>query len=142
MHDEVVIFGRRVVLTVEGPDHDRRFSATIHEPGSGRVLTRTPVRGRSAADARDRALEVLHNLIGIERLQEAIVAVARELAPGALVELTEDAQAVRADVSGAWALALPLAVPRDEVYDPEFDPEAFAVRVRAHFATHLRRVTR
>lgn len=139
MGEEVVKFGRRFVLTIDGPDRDRRFSATIHEAATGRILTRTPVRGRSAEDARDRALEVMHNLISIERLQEAIVAVTRELAPGARVELTEDAQAVRAELRGEWELARPFAVPRDEVYDPEFDLEATSARVRAHFAAYLRR---
>jgi len=136
--EEVVIFGRCFVLTVEGPDADRRFSAVIRDSASGRVLTRTPVRGRSAADARDRALEVVHNLVGLERLQEVIVEVARELAPGATVEISEDAQAVYADLTGAWELAVPFALPRDDVYDPAFDPEAARALIHAHFAAHLR----
>jgi len=141
MPEEIVVFGRRFVVTVDGPDADRRYGATIREIGTGRLLTRNPVRGRSPDDARDRALEVIHNLLGIERLQEAIVAVARELAPGAEVDLTEDAHAIRADLSGAWELAIPFALPRDEVYDPEFDPDGARERVRAHFAAHLRRST-
>jgi len=139
VREEVVVFGRRFDVRVEGPDADRRFSATIREAGTGRLLTRTPVRGRSADDARERALEVLHTLLGIEGLQEAIVAIARELAPGAAVELTEDAHAICADLSGPWALAVPLALPREEVDDPAFDPEAARARIRAHFQAHLRR---
>jgi len=141
MPEEIVVFGRRIVVTVDGPDADRRYGATIREIGTGRLLTRNPVRGRSPDDARDRALEVIHNLLGIERLHEAIVAVARELAPGAEVDLTEDAHAIRADLSGGWELSIPFALPRDEVYDPEFDPDGARDRVRAHFAAHLRRST-
>jgi hypothetical protein len=139
MPEEIVVFGRRFIVTVDGPDADRRYGATIREIGTARLLTRNPVRGRSPDDVRDRALEVIHNLLGIERLQEAIVAVARELAPGAEVDLTEDAHAIRADLSGAWELAIPFALPRDEVYDPEFDPDGARERVRAHFTAHLRR---
>lgn len=139
MLEEVVVFGRRFALEIDGPDADRRFSARIRELGSGRLLTRNPVRGRSPDDARDRALEVMHNLLGVERLQELIVAAAREFAPGAGVELTEDAHAVRADLIGGWELAVPFAVPRDEVYEPEFDPDTLRERIHAHFAAHLRR---
>lgn len=139
MTEEVELFGRRFRLAIEGPDADRRFSATIEDLATGRVMTRNPVRGRSAEDARDRALEVAHNLLSIERLQEVILAAARELAPGAAVELTEDARAVRADLRGAWSLTVPFIVQRDEVYDPDFDPDLLADRVRDHFAAHLRR---
>lgn len=139
MMEEVELFGRRFRLAIAGPDADRRFSATIEDLATGRVLTRNPVRGRSADDVRDRALEVVHNLVSIERLHEVVLAAAREMAPGAMVELTEDARAVRADLGGAWSLAVPFSVERDEVYDPDFDPELLADRVRDHFAAHLRR---
>lgn len=138
MSDEVTVFGRRFVIAVEGPDADRRYNATIREVATGRLLTRTPVRGRSTADARDRALEVMHNMLGIERLQEIIVDVARELAPGAAVELDEDARTIRADLTGPWALAVSFAIGRDEVYDPDFDPESARTLVREHFLAHLR----
>lgn len=139
MTEEVELFGRRVLLAIEGPDADRRFSATIRDLSTGRLLTRNPVRGRSAGDARDRALEVMHNLLGIERLQEVILAVAREVAPGAGVDLTEDAQSIRANLTGPWVLAVPFALPREEVYEPDFDPDGVRGRVRDHFAAHLRR---
>lgn len=141
MPEELAVFGRRFVVSIDGPDADRRYSATIREIGSGRPLTRNPVRGRSPDDARDRALEVMHNLLSIERLQEAIVAVARELAPGAEVDLTEDAHAIRADLLGPWELAVPFSLQRDEVYDPEFDPDGARERIREHFVAHLRRST-
>jgi hypothetical protein len=137
--DEVEVLGRRLRLRIEGPDADRRYSAYIEDLLRGRALTRNPVRGRSAADARDRALEVAHNLIGIERLQERIVTITRDLAPGADVALTEDARGIAAYLSGAWELAVPLIIDRDEVYDPTFDLAAAEEMIRAHFAAHLRR---
>jgi hypothetical protein len=139
MGDEVDVLGRRLRLRIEGPDPDRRYSAHIVDLQRGRALTRSPVRGRSASDARDRALEVAHNLLAIERLQERIVALTRELAPGAEVELAEDARGISAHLSGAWALAVPLVIDRDEVYDPAFDLTAAETLIRGHFAVHLRR---
>lgn len=139
MPDEVTVFGRRFAIAVVGPDAGRRYNATIREVATGRLLTRSPVRGRSAADARDRALEVMHNMLGIERLQEIIVDVARELAPGAAVELDEDARAIRAGLSGPWTLEASFAIGRDEVYDPDFDPERARALIREHFQRHLRR---
>lgn len=138
MPEEVVVFGRRFVITVEGPDPDRRFSAAIRDSASGRLLTRTPVRGRTAADVRDRALEVLHNLMGLERAQEIIVEVARTLAPGSVVEIGEDARALYARLTGAWELAVPFVLSRDDVYDPAFDPEDAREKIAAHFTAHLR----
>ncbi len=138
--EEVTAHNRRFRITVEGPDPLRRYSAVVTDLASGQPLTRNPVRGRSPADARDRAVEVLYNLIGIARFQDQILAVAAALAPGATVDLTEDAQTIRAELSGPWALAAPLAVPRDEVTDPAADPQALRARIEEHFRTHLRRV--
>jgi hypothetical protein len=137
--DEVNVLGSRLRLRIEGPDADRRYSAHIDDIQRGRSLTRNPVRGRSVDDARDRALEVAHNLLAIERLQERIVAVTRELAPGAEVELTEDARGIGAYLSGAWELGVPLVIDRDEVYDPAFDLDAVEALIRDHFTEHLRR---
>lgn len=134
--DRVTYLDRHFILTCEGPI-DRRYEVSIRELPSGRLLTRAPVRGRSPDDANDRAMEVIHTMVGIERLQETILAIAADLAPGAAVELTEDAQAIRADVTGSWRLAVPLAVPRDVVTDPDFDFEAIRDQVRSHFVTHL-----
>ncbi len=138
--EDVIVYGRRFQLTIDGPDAMRRFSAVMIEVATGRVLTRTPVRGRSAADARDRALEVMHNLLGIERFHEQVRAVAARLAPGAAVDLTEDAQMLHAGVSGAWELSVPLVVTRDDVTDPDADPQVLRERIEAHFRAHLRRV--
>lgn len=138
--EEITVHGRRFVVTIEGPDDARRYSAHVREAETDRPLTRNPIRGRSADDARDRALEVMHNLVGIARLQHEILAVADELAPGAVVTLSEDAQAVRAEFSGAWELAVPFAVARDEVADPDADVDSWRERIRAHFVEHLRSI--
>lgn len=139
MADDVEVFGRRLRLRIDGPDADRRFSAVIDDVERGRTLTRAPVRGRSAADARDRALEVAHNLVLIERLQDIIAGVARDLAPGGVVELHEDARGISAGLSGPWELTLPLLIERDEIYDEDFDLPAAEEKIRLHFVTHLRR---
>lgn len=138
--DDIIVDGRRFQLTIDGPDAVRRFSAVITEVATGRVLTRNPVRGRSPDDARDRALEVMYNLLGIERFYEQVRAVVARLAPGAAVDLSEDAQALHADVSGAWELGVPLAMARDDVTDPGSDPQVLRARIEAHFQKYLRRV--
>src|SRR5439155_9669860 len=94
--EDVIVHGRRFQLTIDGPDAMRRFSAVMIEVDTGRALTRTTVRGRSAADARDRALEVMHNLLGIEQFHAQGRAVAARLAPGARLERTADAQMLHA----------------------------------------------
>lgn len=136
--EQLTYLGRQFVLICEGPVEGNRYEVHIRVLPDGRLLTRAPVRGRTLEDARDRAHEVVYTMVGIERLQETILAVAAELAPEATVELTEDAQAIRADLTGAWQLAVPLAVSRDVVADPGFDLEAVRVQVRAHFLAHLR----
>jgi hypothetical protein len=140
--EQIEIHGRTFSLRIDGPDADARFSATITESATGRMLTRTPVRGRSVADARERAAEVIRNLTAIERLQAEAVAAITVLAPGAVIELTEDAHAIRADVSGGWILHAPLTLPRDEITDPDADLEAWATYVRDHLAAYLKPVTR
>jgi len=135
----ITVYGRRLRIVINGPDSSRRYNAVVTVLDSGRLLTRSPVRGRSPADVRDRALEVMYTLLGIERLHEQITAVAREMAPGAIVEITEDAQAIHADLSGGWELTAPLAVARDLVTDPGTDFAALRAQIEGHFHTHLRR---
>jgi len=136
--EQLTYLGRQFVLICEGPVDTNRYEVQIRELPDRRLLTRAPVRGRSPDDARDRALEVMHTMLGIERLQEAILAVAADLAPGSTVELTENADAIRADLGGAWQLLRPLAVPRDAVADPDVDFEAVRGQIRAHFTAYLR----
>ncbi len=138
--EEVIVHGRHFRVTVEGPDMLRRYSAVVTDLASGRTLTRSPVRGRSPDDVRDRVLEVMHNLLGIERFQDQVVTVAAALAPGATVDLTEDALAIRAELSGPWELTTSLAVSRDDVTDPAADPGVLRARIEQHFRTHLRRI--
>lgn len=138
----ITVYGRRFRLVINGPDGSRRYNAVITALDSGRLLTRSPVRGRSPADARDRALEVMYTLLGIERVHEQILALAAEMAPGATVEITEDAHAIHADLSGGWELTAPLAVARDMVTDPGTDFAALRAQIGGHFHTHLRRLAR
>ncbi|HEX4841747.1 MAG TPA: hypothetical protein VFV60_06235 [bacterium] len=138
----ITVYGRRLRIVINGPDGSRRYNAVVTVLDSGRLLTRSPVRGRSPADARDRALEVMYTLLGIERFHEQILAVAAEMAPGATVELTEDAQAIHADLSGGWELTAPLTVARDTVTDPGTDFAALRAQIEGHFHTHLRRLAR
>ncbi len=135
----ITVHGRRFQIVINGPDSSRRYNAVVTVLDSGRLLTRSPVRGRSPADARDRALEVMHTLMGIERLHEQILAVAAEMAPGATVELTEDAQAIWADLSGSWELTAPLAVAREMVTEPGTDFAALRAHIEGHFRIHLHR---
>jgi hypothetical protein len=138
--EPLTIHGRTFVVVIDGPDDDARYSATITEDATGRTLTRTPVRGRSVEDVRARAADVVRNLTAIERLQAEAVAAITALAPGAVIELTEDAHAIRADVSGGWILHAPLTLPRDEITDPDADLEAWATYVRDHLAAYLKPV--
>jgi hypothetical protein len=124
-------------MTIEGPDGDRRFNAYIKESRTGRLLTRNPVRGRSVDDVRDRALQVMLNLIGIERIQEEVLAVAAEVAPGTSVDLTEDALTIRASLTGSWQLDVPFTVSRDEL-EEGLDVESLRMRILEHFQAHLR----
>ena len=142
LQEEITLHGRRFTLTIEGPDSTHRYSAYIREISTDQLLTRNPVRGRSASDARDRALEVMYNLLGIERLQSEIIALAAEVAPGATVDLTEDAQAIRAELQGPWHFTEPLAFPRDEVADPQADIDELRAHIRAHFQSFLRPTAR
>ncbi len=139
--EEVTVHGRQFILSGEGPVSVGRYEVVIREIG-GRLLTRAPVRGRSPEDARDRALEVLHTMLGIEVLQDVIIAVATELAPGSHVELTEDAHAIHAELVGRWHLTVPLAIPREEIESSDVDLEALQAKIRAHFAANLRSIPR
>jgi len=130
--------GRTFVVVIDGPDDEARYNATITEPASGRTLTRTPVRGRSVEDARARAADVVRNLTSIERLQAEILAAVAVQAPGAVVELTEDARAIHTDVSGGWTLQPPLVLPREEITDPDADLDAWARYVREYVAAYLK----
>ncbi len=140
--EQIDIHGRVFSVAIDGPDDGARYSATITEAATGRMLTRTPVRGRSLEDVRDRAVDVIRNLTAVERLQSAIIAALRELAPEATVELTEHAAAIQADVVGGWVLSPPLSLPRDQITDPEADLDAWAAYIRDYLAAYLRPVHR
>ncbi len=136
--EHIAMHGRTFTVVIEGPDDAARYSAHITEPATGRTLTRTPVRGRSVEDARETAIDVIRNLVTIERLQAIIISTTASLAPGATVDLTEDVEAIRAEVSGAWMLSRPLALPRSEVTDPDADLDAWAKYIQEFLAIYLR----
>ncbi len=138
--EQLRLHGRQFVLTCVGPVEANRYEVHIREMPGGHLLTRAPVRGRNPDDARDRALEVMRTMLGIERLQKEIIMVAAELAPGADVELTEDAHAIYADLTGPWQLSSPLAIPRDDVTDPELEVDVLRARIRDHFLAHVTRM--
>ncbi|HEY3248145.1 MAG TPA: hypothetical protein VGK88_07640 [bacterium] len=135
--EPIEFLGRTFTVVIDGPDADARYSATIIEAATGRMLTKTPVRGRSEDDVRDRAADVIRTLVTIERLSAIVVAVVGELAPGATVELTEDARALHADVRGGWVLSPPLALPREEITDPDADLDAWAKYIRDYLTAYL-----
>lgn len=137
MIEEHTVLGREFSVTIEGPDGNRRFNAYVRESATGRLLTRNPVRGRSVDDVRDRALQVMRNLLGIERIQEEVLAVVAEVAPGASVDLTEDAQTIRASLTGSWQLDVPFTVSRDEL-EEGLDIGSLRLRILDHFHSHLR----
>jgi hypothetical protein len=139
--ERVEVFGRAFVLRCNGPVPSGRYEIRVWE---GRRLPwrrpylRAPIRGRSPAEARERALEVLQNYVGLDRFRLMVEAVARRVAPGADVEVGEDAREVVITLSGRYVLEVPLAVPRHEVLDPEGDVTRLRVLVRAHLESYAR----
>ncbi len=135
------VLGRRFVLLIEGPVPPGRFEIRIWEgrrgSGSGQYL-RAPIRGRDVEEARERALEVLHNYVGLDRFRVLVEEVAREVTPGAQVDVSEDARDVVIRLEGRYTLGVPLAVSRDGVLDPEADQDSLRALVRAHLKTHAR----
>jgi hypothetical protein len=134
--------GRRFDVVVTGPVPPGRFEARAWE---GRRLPwrrpylRAPVRGRTADDARERLLDVLHNYVGLDQFRLAVESRARVLAPGARVAVREDAKNVIVTLEGAFTLEVPLTVARDDVLGAEADLESLRARTDAHLQAHLRR---
>ncbi len=139
--ESVDIFGRRFVLLIQGPVPPGRFEIRIWEgrrgSRSGQYL-RAPIRGRDVEEARERALEALHNYVGLDRFRLLVEEVAREVAPGAQVDVAEDARGVVIRLEGRHTLRIPLAVSRDDVLDPMADQDSLRAVVRAHLRAHAR----
>lgn len=139
--ESVDVYGRRFVLLIEGPVPHGRYEIRIWEgrrdPLSSQYL-RAPIRGRDVDEARERALEVLHNYVGLDRFRSLAEEVAGLVAPGAEVEVDEDARDVVIRLAGPYTLAVPLAVSRDDVLDPDADEERLRTIVRTHLQAYAR----
>jgi len=139
--EHVEVLGRHFTLLIEGPVPPGRYEVRIWEgrrgPQAWQYL-RAPIRGRDVAEARDRALEVLHNYVSLHRFRLLVEEVAGQVAPGAEVEVGEDARDVVIRLAGRYTLALPLAFARDTVLDPEADEAHLTEMVRAHLQAHAR----
>jgi hypothetical protein len=141
--ERVVVFGRAFVLRFDGPVPPGRCEIRIWE---GRRLPwrrpylRAPIRGRDPDEARDRALEVLHNHVGLDRFRQMVEDVARRVAPGARVDVGEDAREVIVTLGGGYVLDVPLAVSRHDVLDGRADAmDYLRGLVRAHLEAYARR---
>lgn len=140
--ESVLVYGRRFVLLVEGPVPAGRYEARVWE---GRLVPwrrpylRTAIRGRDPDEARERALEVLHNSVGLDRFRRLVEDTAAKLTPGARVEVGEDARDVVVTLAGPYTLLVPLAVSRDDVLERDADLDRLRDLVRAHLKAYARR---
>ncbi|MDR7418341.1 MAG: hypothetical protein QN178_05480 [Armatimonadota bacterium] len=137
--ERVEVLGRWFVLRFDGPVPPGRYEVRIWE---GRRLPwrreylRAPIRGRDVDEARERALEVLHNYVGLDRFRVMVEDVARQVAPGAQVDVGEDVRDVIISLAGTYRLEVPLVVSRHDVLERDADPERLRGLVRAHLETY------
>ncbi len=141
--ESVEVLGRQFVLLIDRAMPAGRCEIRIWEGArrgarSAQYL-RAPIRGRDADEARERALDVLHNYVGLDQFRKLVEEAVNELAPGALIEVSETAREVIVTLGGAFGLSLPLAIPRDEVLGPETTPAGLRTVVRAHLSAYARR---
>jgi hypothetical protein len=139
--EAVTVLGRRFVLLIEGPVPPGRHEVRVWEGARRpwrRPYLRAPIRGRDADEARERALAVLHNYVGLDRFRLMVEGVAQRVAPGAAVEVGEDARDVVIRLWGSHRLLVPLAVARDEILDRDAEPERLRGLVQAHFEAYAR----
>lgn len=139
MPEEVELYGRRFTLRYEPRPELRRVEITVWE-GSGpsaRPFVPQPVRGRDAANARERAMAVLHNYAGLERYLGLVRRVVDALAPGSRLEVDEDAAEIRVALAGPRRLRTPLALVREDALDPERTDEELLTFIRAHLEGYL-----
>ncbi len=118
-----------------------RFEIRVWEGRRGSASAqylRAPIRGRDVDEARERALEVLQNYVGLDRFRLLVEEVAQEVAPGARVDVVEDARDVVIRLEGRYTLGIPLAVSRDGVLDPEANLGSLRALVQAHLRAHAR----
>jgi hypothetical protein len=139
--ETVDVLGRHFALWIEGPLASGRYEIRIWsgKRGSmGQQYLRAPIRGRDLDEARERALEVLHNYVGLDRYRLLVEEIATQVAPGAAVRVTEDAREVEIQLEGRYVLQVPLVFPRDQLLDPDLDEARLRTLVQAHLQTHTR----
>jgi hypothetical protein len=127
------VLGRPFALLVEGPRADGRYEIRIWEGTrrrGARPYLRAPIRGRDVDEARERALEVLHNYVGLDQFRVLAEQLAAELLPGAGVEIRENAREVIVAFGGAAAHTL--AVPREAILGPGASAADLRARLRRH----------
>jgi len=137
--EEVELYGRRFTFRFTPRPELRRVEVEILE-GTGstaRPYVRVAVRGRTTADARERAWEVLRARAGLDRYLRVVAQVVGTLAPGTGLSVREDAQTILVEVHGPRRLRVPLALRRQEALDPERSEEDLAALVRAHLEAHF-----
>jgi hypothetical protein len=139
--ETVAVLGRRFVLLVEGPVPPGRYEIRVWEGVRWpwrRPYLRAPIRGRSIDEARERTLAVLHTYAALDRFRRMVEDVVRRVAPGAVVDVGEDARDVVIRLSGSYTLAVPLAVARDAVLDRDAPVERLRGVVQAHLEAYAR----
>lgn len=104
---------------------------------SSRAYIRTPVRGRTTADARERAWEVLRNHAGLDRYLALVTRTVQAMAPGSTFAVEEDARMIRVDLRGPRRLRAPLVLAREDALDPERTEEELTSFIRAHLKAYL-----
>lgn len=137
--EHVDLYGRRFIFRFTPRPGAQRVEVEILE-GSGtgpRTYVRTPVRGRTAADARERAWEVLRNYAGLDRYLATVTRVVQVLAPGCTLAVEEDAQMIRVDLRGPRRLRVPLVLAREDALDPERTEEELTSFIRLHLEAYL-----
>lgn len=136
------VLGRPFVLRFEGPT-DGRFDVRVWEGkrrrAGSRPYLRAPIRGRDIEEARERALEVLHNYVGLDQFRLLAESVAAELAPGARVEIRENAREVIVTLSPPYTLRQALAVPREAILGREASEAGLRTIVRRHLEAQIAR---
>jgi hypothetical protein len=134
------VLGRAFVLCFEGPGADGRYNVRIWEGvrrTRERPYLRAPIRGRDADEARERALEVLHNYVGIDQFRLLAEEVVASVAPGAKVEIRETARDVILTLAPPYALRVPLVIPRRTLFGPDASPAGLRTTVDAHLRAQL-----
>jgi len=134
------VLGRPFVLRFEGPT-EGRFDVWVWEGkrrrAGARPYLRAPIRGRDIEEARERALEVLHNYVGLDQFRLLAEEVAAELVPGARVEIRENARQVIVTLAPPYALRQALAVPRDAILGPDASESGLRMTLRKHLEAQI-----